>query len=98
MAKKNRFLAALLAIAVCFVMLFSVCYIAAHAEHYCIGEDCPICYQLNVCENALKTLGVAAVVAVFTDAVIYSAVLLSAYAKKRRGGTTLILLKIKLSN
>ncbi len=59
MTKKNRILASILAVAFVIVMLFSVCFIVAESNHICIGEDCPICYQISICENTLKTIGLA---------------------------------------
>ena len=52
--------AALLALVLAFVMLFSVLYIALEADHDCCGDDCVICAQLQVCGNLLKTLLIAA--------------------------------------
>ena len=59
MTKKFRFMTGLLAIVLAFVMLSSVAYIAAEAGHDCTGADCAICHQINVCENLLKSIGLA---------------------------------------
>ncbi len=39
------------------VMLFSSFFIAAHADHDCTGEDCPICACIQQCENTLRGIG-----------------------------------------
>ena len=59
MTKKFRFMTGLLAVVLSFVMLSSVAYIAAEAGHDCTGADCAICHQINVCENLLKSIGLA---------------------------------------
>lgn len=97
MTKKNRFLAVLLTAAVVFVMLFSVLFIAMEADHDCTGEDCPICYQISVCENTLKSVGqvvLLVVLAAFSDIFIS----LPSFSKRPADNTTLVTLKVKLSN
>ena len=42
MTKRNRFLTTLLTIAVAFVMLTSVAYIAKESHHDCVGDNCAI--------------------------------------------------------
>ena len=59
MTKKFRFMTGLLAVVLAFVMLSSVAFIAAEAGHDCTGADCAICHQINVCENLLKSIGLA---------------------------------------
>lgn len=39
------------------VMLFSSFFIAAHADHDCTGEDCPICACIQQCENTIRGIG-----------------------------------------
>lgn len=41
MTKRNRFLTTLLTIAVAFVMLTSVAYIAKESHHECVGTTAP---------------------------------------------------------
>lgn len=98
MTKKNRLVAIILALTVFFVMLSSVCFIVAQADHDCVGEDCPICYQISTSENTLKNLGNVAVIVAFAALLTYSVVNLSAYAEKHSINTTLVSLKIKLSD
>jgi len=59
MTKKFRFMTGLLAVVLAFVMLSSVAYIAAESDHECTSVDCAICHQINVCENLLKSIGLA---------------------------------------
>ena len=60
-------------LATVFVVLFSSFYIADHANHDCIGEDCPVCAVMEQCRIILKTIGTAVLV---TCACIASHILL----------------------
>ena len=98
MSKKSRILTVLLVAVVLFVMLSSVFYIAIEADHDCAGEDCPICYQISICENTLKSVGQAVLVvilAAFIGTIVFS---LPALSKKPAHHTSLVSLKVKLSN
>ena len=98
MKKKNRIIAILLAVMVLFVMLYSALFIVAHAEHDCVGENCPICYQISVCQNALKSLSLvvcaAAFAVVFTYTLCRGIFACTDYVQSY----TLVSLKVKLSD
>lgn len=98
MTLRNRVAAFVLTLLFVFVMLFSQFFIIAEAEHDCIGEHCPVCEQIAVCENALKTLsnGVAAIIALLTCVVSFDTVMLFAdcYDKSQ----TPVSLKVRLLN
>ena len=98
MSKKNRIVAILLAVTVLFVMLFSVCYIAAEANHDCTGEDCPICCQISLCENTLKSLGNAIAIVIVAAFIGAFMLFLPTFSKKQVVHITLVSLKVKLSN
>ena len=72
MTKNLCFMMGLLAVVLAVVMLSSAVYIAVEADHDCSGEDCAICHQIGVCENLLKSLGLAGAAAVFAAAVRYA--------------------------
>ena len=98
MAKKKRLPVLLLAAAVCFVMLFSSVFIAVNTDHDCMGEHCPICYQINFCENTLKTLSHAVPAITLAIALTDSfSTCLSAFTARKRT-ESLVTLKVKLSN
>ena len=50
-------------IAVCVLFLIitfaSLFYIVEEENHYCIGEDCPICANIHQAEQTLKNLATA---------------------------------------
>ena len=77
MTKKPCFMTRLLAAVLAVVMLSSAIYIAVEADHDCSGEDCAICHQIGVCENLLKSLGLAGAAA----AVIAARVLILSKSK-----------------
>lgn len=97
MTKKNRRAALLLSVAVVFVVLSSVLYIAHEANHDCIGEGCPICAQIEICEHILKALSgasAAASAAVLTYMMPAQAIRFA----DRVPGNTPVMLKVKLLN
>lgn len=55
--------AAVLALLVAFLMLFSVLFIALEADHDCCGEGCAVCTQIRACEDLLRNLMTASVLA-----------------------------------
>ncbi|MCR5649665.1 MAG: hypothetical protein K6F86_00615 [Lachnospiraceae bacterium] len=57
--KNNRITvtAGIMAVMMLVVVLFSSFFIAAHADHDCTGEDCPICACIQQCENNIHGTG-----------------------------------------
>ena len=98
MTKKFRFMTRLLAVVLAVVMLSSAVDIAVEADHDCSGEDCAICHQIGVCENLLKTLGLAGAAAAVTAALTYALCRAILPCAERLGTGTLVSLKVKLSN
>lgn len=98
MEKKKRIAALLLAVTVLLVMLYSALFIAAEADHDCVGENCPICYQINVCQNALKNLSLAVCAAVFAAALPYTLCRVIPSCAEVVRTFTLVSLKVKLSD
>ena len=98
MKKKNRIIAILLAVMVLFVMLYSALFIVAHAEHDCVGENCPICYQISVCENTLKNLSLAVCAVAFAAAFTYTLCRSISACADVTPSYTLVSLKVKLTD
>lgn len=103
--KRNRIAALLLAVTILVIMLYSAFFVAAEADHDCVGEGCPICYQVDACQNTLKSLSLAvcvtavavcvtAVAVAFTYILCRCISLCTDYAQR----DTLVSLKVKLSN
>ena len=98
MEKKKRIAALVLAVIVLFVMLYSALFIAAEADHDCVGENCPICYQINVCQNALKNLSLAVSAAAFAAAFTYTLCRSISACSDFATSCTLVSLKVKLTD
>jgi len=98
MEKKKKVIAVFLTVALLFVMLYSALFIAAEADHDCVGENCPICYQINVCQNALKNLSLAVCAAAFAAAFAYTLCRGISVCTDYAQSYTLVSLKVKLSD
>ena len=98
MTKKSRLITGLLAAVLAAVMLSSAVYIAVEANHNCSGEDCAICHQLQVCENLLKSIGLAGAAAAISAAFTYTVCRAILPCAEMNGTLTLVALKVKLSN
>ena len=72
MTKNLCFMTRLLAAVLAVVMLSSAVYLAVEADHDCSGDDCAICRQISICENLLKSLGLAGAAAAVTAAFTYT--------------------------
>lgn len=57
--RNRRVFACVLCALLLFASLFSIFFIAAEANHDCVGEDCPICAVLAEAEETLDKLGTA---------------------------------------
>ena len=98
MTKKPCFMTRLLAAVLAVVMLSSAIYIAVEANHDCSGDDCAICRQISICENLLKSLGLAGAAAAITAAFTYTMSRAILPCAETIGTLTLVALKVKLSN
>ena len=98
MTKKLCFITRLLAAVLAVVMLSSAVYLAVEADHDCSGEDCAICHQISVCEDLLKSLGLAGAAAAITAAFTYTVCRAILPRAEMNGTLTLVALKVKLSN
>lgn len=98
MSKKNRAISAVLALTIVFSILFSVCFIVAEADHTCVGEDCPICFQISLCENTLKSIGFAVATIVFFVFPCSRVFSFLTITEKLLRTVSLVSLKVKLSD
>ena len=98
MTKKLCFMTRLLAAVLAVVMLASAIYLAVEADHDCSGDDCAICCQISICENLLKTLGLAGAAAAISAAFTYTMCRAILPCTETISTLTLVALKVKLSN
>lgn len=98
MTKKLCFMTRLLAAVLAVVMLSSAIYLAVEADHDCSGDDCAICRQISICENLLKSLGIAGAAAAIMAVLTYTVCRAILPCTETIGTLTLVSLKVKLSN
>jgi hypothetical protein len=98
MCKNKKVLALILSLAIVFVLLFSVFYIAKEAHHTCIGDNCPICQEIEVCLQALNNIGLALIIAVSALVISYCTINSFAALSNKNVFNTLVNLKVKLTN
>ena len=92
MTKRNRFLTTLLTIAVAFVMLTSVAYIAKESHHDCVGDNCA------TCQHFLKGLGFGGAAAAAVLSLTWFLLERIRTYVVRTPSLTLVSLKVKLSD
>lgn len=56
MTDKTKRLLRILAVALLFAVLTSVCWITVQADHDCAGDGCAVCARLCGCRDLLKLL------------------------------------------
>ena len=98
MEKARRIAAVIFAALLLLAMLCSAAFIAAEADHDCVGENCPVCYQISVCENAFKDLSLAVCAAVFAAAFAYTLCRSISACADAAASFTLVSLKVKLTD
>lgn len=89
-------------IAVCVLFLFitfaSLFYIAEEENHYCTGEDCPICANIHQAEQTLRNLGAGTVIHATVNPVLFMFVLAIAGQAFAVSNTSLVSQKVRLNN
>ena len=80
------------------LILCSMVYIAAEADHDCVGDGCAICAQISICRNTLKDLMTAVCAAVFAAAFIYILCRIASVCTDSVQFSSLVSLKVKLSD
>ncbi len=81
-----------------FVMLFSYVFVITEAEHDCSGEDCPICEIITIVSDTIKGLSLIGSAVVICAAFVFGIVKLLSFENKTQSVSSLITLKVKLSN
>ena len=96
--KSRRIKAIILAVLFASVMLFLNAFAVLEADHDCSGEQCEICSVLEAVETTKKGIFYVAICAAIAVAAVFAAVLFIFYCAKQIFSSTLISLKVKLSN
>ena len=95
---KKRIFAGLMFLVFAIALLSFACLVIVEAGHNCVGEDCPVCYQLSICESAVKYSFVGAVLAMLFAALRLFALSFSDCILQLRNCISLVFLKVKLSD
>ena len=95
---RKKFLSLMLAGLFVFVVIFSIAFTAFEVNHECSGDECPVCFQLYICSDNLKSLYLSSFILTLCAWICceYSRVFLSREVRYAR--SDLIALKVKLSN
>lgn len=94
--RKSRIIL-LTAFAVCLVVLFSLIYVLAETGHECIGDSCPVCAQIHVCESVLRSVLAASAVCAAVGFAFPATADSRAGRAYRTGSCSLVSLNVKLS-
>ena len=94
---KKRFVSTALVFALFFVMLLSTIYIIADTAHDCVGDNCPVSSQISQCENAINTVSSAASIAAAAAAFAYILMAGTVKITSQKPASTLISLKVQLT-
>lgn len=98
MVTKRRFAAAILAAFILVAVTASLFIVVHEADHDCIGEGCPICAVITLCQNTLKALGDALIAAALVFACFCFAASVMSFSRIATYNQTPISLKVKLLN
>ena len=58
---RQRIMAAMIALVVVCLLVFSSVFLAKESGHDCSGQDCPVCAEMQACSAVIRRLGSAAV-------------------------------------
>lgn len=94
----RRKTALILTILFVFVMLFSHIFVIAEADHECTGEDCPICEIIAIVSDTIKGLSLIGSAVVICAALVFGIVKSLYVNNEAQSISSLITLKVKLSN
>ena len=98
MNNQRRVFAIVLAVLFVLFAALSLTFLLVEAGHDCSGEDCPICEQIALISNSLRTVAMLVFVLMIMTVALIGAKKLSEIMKIGYRADTLVLLKTKLSN
>lgn len=98
MSAKKKIIALCLFFSVTFAFVLSLGVAGLESVHECSGEDCQICYELNLCKNNARKLLCAAALGVSVAVMFFFAAEAAVCAVSIRVFATPVSLKVKLSD
>lgn len=96
--KAKKIISLFLAIFMIFIMIFSVGYIASHLHHDCTGDDCPICFEMQICLNTIKIFSIAVIAAVILLGLQFKLQKNKILSQEKKINSSLFSLKVKLND
>ena len=97
MTARNKW-ALILTVLFVFAMLFSHIFVIAEADHECSGEDCHICKIIAVVSDAIRSMSLVGSAFFVCAANIFVIVKILFAEDEAKTVSSLITLKVKLSN
>ena len=96
--KRNK-VATILAVLLIVFFVVSIFFIAHESDHECIGEDCPICEQIVICEKTIEEFGTGLITIILILATVFGGVYkLLSLGDNRTKNESLVSLKIEMLN
>jgi hypothetical protein len=95
---KKRLALIVLAACVALAAVFSEAFVFSHIDHDCIGEDCPVCLQIETALNLLEGLGLLSAITLFCVLKLYSRFVIKKINSICIALMTPVTLKIKLNS
>ena len=96
--KRKRAFSVAVGILFLFVIFASLFYIAEEENHNCTGEDCPICANIHMAEQNIKSLGTGTIVHSTMNLVLLLFLVVVAGQALFVSITSLVSQKIRLNN
>jgi hypothetical protein len=94
----NRIFAMLICISFVFIFFFCESFIIGHANHYCTGEECSICIQIQHAENIISQISKIIFILFILVSAIFFIKLLIINTIIQIKKHTLIDLKVRMNN
>jgi hypothetical protein len=94
---RKRLLLIVITACVALAAVFAQAFVFTHLEHDCVGEDCPVCLQIETALSLLKGLGLLGAIAFAGVASVCSKIIGGKANSLYIGLMTPVTLKVKLS-
>lgn len=95
---KQKYLSVMIVFMLCSVLMFSAFYLVSENNHECSGENCPVCFQISMCESTVKSIGTGIAVATTVAVVVFVLILNNLNSTDSFLFETPVSLKVKLTD
>lgn len=95
---KKRVISVILAITFILTVLCFGVFITVESHHECSGEKCPVCCHISFCKSAIKTTALVVSTSGAATAFYFSIFSESVFNIEDAVNSTLVTLKVKLSD